>query len=204
MNLVELTKSLTQLRLGGMAEVIEARILQAQTENMPPIDFIGALVSDELARRGTRLIERRTKQAEFRDPQRSLDNFDFDFNKKINRRLVFELATGHFITRHEDVLFLGPPGTGKSHLAQAIGQAAIRQGHRVLYREAHVLLDGTGRSRGERNAQAIRRGHDLRRALDHRRHRHAQAPAQRCRGHARDHHAPLRAGQHHPNLEPAR
>jgi DNA replication protein DnaC len=108
---------------------------------LAPIDFLGALVSDELARRSTRLIERRTKLAQFRDPMRTLDNFDFDFNKKINRRLVFELAAGHFIARREDVLFLGPPGTGKSHLAQAIGQAAIRQGHRVLYREAHVLLE---------------------------------------------------------------
>jgi len=141
MNLVELTKSLSQLRLGGTAEVIETRILQAQTENMAPIDFLSTLVSDELALRSTRLIERRTKQALFRDPQRTLDNFDFDFNKKINRRLIFELATGHFIRRHEDALFLGPPGTGKSHLAQAIRQAAIRQGHRVLYREAHALLE---------------------------------------------------------------
>jgi DNA replication protein DnaC len=141
MNLVELKKALNQLRLGGMTEVIETRILQAQSENMAPIDFVAALVSDELARRSTRLIERRTKQALFRDPQRTLDNFDFDFNKKMNRRLLFELAAGHFITQHEDALFLGAPGTGKSHLAQAIGQAAIRQGHRVLYREAHVLLE---------------------------------------------------------------
>jgi DNA replication protein DnaC len=141
MNLVELTKALNQLRLGGMAEVVETRILQAQSEKMAPIDFIGALVSDELARRSTRLIDRRMKQAQFRDPQRTLDNFDFDFNKKINRRLIFDLATGHFIAQREDALFLGPPGTGKSHLAQAIGQAAIRQGHRVLYREAHVLLE---------------------------------------------------------------
>jgi len=57
------------------------------------------------------------------------------------RRLVFELATGRFVTQHEDGLFHGPPGTGKSHLAQAIGLAVIQQGHRVLYREAHVLLD---------------------------------------------------------------
>jgi len=82
MNLVELTKALNQLRLGGMAEVLETRILQAQSETMAPIDFLGALVSDELARRSTRLIERRTKLAQFRDPQRTLDNFDFDFNKK--------------------------------------------------------------------------------------------------------------------------
>jgi DNA replication protein DnaC len=80
-------------------------------------------------------------KAEFRDPQRTLDNFDFNFNKKMNRSLVFDLATGAFIARHEDALFLGPPGTGKSHLAQAIGQAAIQQGYRVLYRETHKLLD---------------------------------------------------------------
>jgi len=59
----------------------------------------------------------------------------------MNRSLLFDLATGAFIARHEDALFLGPPGTGKSHLAQAIGQAAIQQGYRVLYRETHKLLD---------------------------------------------------------------
>jgi DNA replication protein DnaC len=114
---------------------------QAHPEAMPPIDFLSCLVSDELTRRGDRLLEHRTKQAEFRDPQRTLDNFDFNFNKKMNRSLVFDLATGAFIARHEDALFLGPPGTGKSHLAQAIGQAAIQQGYRVLYRETHKLLD---------------------------------------------------------------
>ncbi len=82
------------------------------------------------------------KQARFRDPRRSLDSFDFAFNKKMNRALVFELATARFIAQREDALFLvGPPGTGKSHLAQAIGRAAIQQGYRVLYREAHLLLE---------------------------------------------------------------
>ena len=107
---------------------------------MAPIDLLSCLVSDELTRRSERLLERRRKQAQFRDSQKTLDNFDFNFNKKMNRSLVFELATGAFIARHEDALFLGPPGTGKSHRAQAIGQAAIQQGHRVLYRETHTLL----------------------------------------------------------------
>jgi DNA replication protein DnaC len=84
---------------------------------------------------------RAASSTQFREPDETLDNFDFDFNKKMNRRLVFELATGQFIDRREDALFLGPPGTGKSHLAQAIGLAAIRQGHRVLYRETHILLE---------------------------------------------------------------
>ena len=81
------------------------------------------------------------KEREFRDPLKTLDNFDFNFNKKMNRSLLFELATANFIGRREDALFLGPPGSGKSHLAQAIGQAVIQQGYRVLYRETHTLLD---------------------------------------------------------------
>jgi DNA replication protein DnaC len=141
MNLIELNHALRQLRLGGMAAVLETRLHQAQAEAMAPIDLISILVSDELTRRGDRLLERRRKQAGFRDPHKTLDNFDFDFNKKMNRSLVFDLAAGTFITRREDALFLGPPGTGKSHLAQAIGQAVIQQGYRVLYRETNTLLD---------------------------------------------------------------
>ena len=93
MNLIELDRALKQLRLGGMAAVLETRLRQAQSE---PIDLISCLVSDELARRGERLLERRKKQAQFRDAQKTLDNFDFNFNKKMNRSLVFDLATGAF------------------------------------------------------------------------------------------------------------
>src|SRR5271154_7124372 len=141
MNLIELNRALRQLRLGGMAAVLETRLRQAQAESLPPVVLIPALVTDELTRRADRMLERRRKQAEFRDPLRTLDNFDFTFNNKMNRSLVFDLATGTFIARHEDALFLGPPGSGKSHLAQAIGQAVIQQGYRVLYRETHALLD---------------------------------------------------------------
>jgi DNA replication protein DnaC len=141
MNVIELQRALRQLRLGGMAAVLETRIHQAQAEAMAPIDLIACLVNDELTRRTDRLLERRRKQAEFRDPHKSLDNFDFTFNPKMNRSLIFDLATAGFIARREDALFLGPGGTGKSHLAQAIGQAAIQQGYRVIYRETHVLLE---------------------------------------------------------------
>lgn len=141
MNLIELHRALRQLRLGGMAAVLETRLQQAQAEPLVPIDFLSCLVSDELTRRGDRLLERRRKQAQFRDPQVSFDNFDFDFNRKMNRSLVFDLATATFVARRDDALFLGPPGTGKSHLAQAIGKAVIDQGYRVIYREAHVLLE---------------------------------------------------------------
>ena len=112
MNLVELDQALRKLRLSGMADVLETRLLHAQTEQMAPIDLLAALVSDELQRREDRLLARRHKQARFRDPDRALDGFDFAFNKKINRAL-----------------------------AQAIGRAAIQQGYRVLYRETHAFLE---------------------------------------------------------------
>jgi DNA replication protein DnaC len=141
MNVVELDHALRKLRLSGMADVLDVRLRQAQTEHLAPLDLVSALVVDELERRQDRLFARRHKQAGFRDADRALDSFDFDFNKKMNRALIYDLATARFIERREDALFLGPPGTGKSHLAQAIGRAAIHQGYRVVYREAHTLIE---------------------------------------------------------------
>src|SRR2546423_13570148 len=101
MNLIELERALRQLRLGGIAAVLETRLRQAQAEAMAPVDLISCLVSDELTRRSERLLERRRKQAAFRDPQRTLDNFDFTFNPKMNRSLVFDLATCAFFGKRE-------------------------------------------------------------------------------------------------------
>ncbi len=141
MNLIELNRALVQLRLSGMVAVLETRLLQAQSDNMAPIDLISTLVSDELDCRSKRLLERRHKQAQFHDANKQLDNFDFQFNPKMNRKLVFDLAAAGWVGRREDALFLGPPGSGKSHIAQAVGHAVIQQGYRVLYREAHALLE---------------------------------------------------------------
>lgn len=140
MNIVELKHALVTLRLSGMASVVETRILEAQTDKRAYLDFLTALVVDELDKRADRLIGRRIRHAAFRDVGKTIDTFDFDFNKKMNRKTIFELATTKFVNAHEDVLLLGPPGTGKSHLAQAIGHAALVSGHRVIYREAHTLV----------------------------------------------------------------
>jgi DNA replication protein DnaC len=135
----ELDRSLRQLRLGGMADALALRAQQARSESLGPLDFIGLLVHDELQRRHDRLIGRRVKAASFRD-DRTLDTFDWKFNA-LDRALIFELANCRFIEQHEDVLLLGNAGVGKSHIAQAIGAAAIHAGFRVFYREAHVLFE---------------------------------------------------------------
>src|SRR6185369_2571671 len=106
MNLVELDHALRKLRLSGMADVLETRLRQAQTDKLAPIDLVSALISDELLRRQDRLFARRTVHARFRDPERALDSFDFDFNKKMNRALIYELATARFVGQREDVLML--------------------------------------------------------------------------------------------------
>jgi DNA replication protein DnaC len=133
-------------------------------------------VSDELTRRSDRLLERRRKHAGFRDPDKSLDNFGFTFYPKMNRSLVFDLATAVFVGKREDALFVGPGGTGKSHLAQAIGQAVILQGYKVLYRETHVLLDELGDAVAEGRRKEYM-DHSNCAVPDHRRFRHAKAPA---------------------------
>ena len=161
MNTIELDRALRKLRLSGMANTLETRIVEAQASNLGALDFLSGLVTDELERRQDKSIARRIKQAKFRDGRRTLDGFDFDFNKKMNRKLIFDLATGRFVGRFEDVLLLGPPGTGKSHLVQAIGHAVILQGWPVAYREAHILLeeladaslDGTRKQYMERMAK---------------------------------------------------
>jgi DNA replication protein DnaC len=109
MTLIELQRTLRQLRCSGLAAGLEGRLLQAQAEHLAPIDFLSTLVQDELLKRQDRLLERRLQQAGFRDVGKTLDTFDFDFNKKMHRALVFELATGRFITQREDGLFLGRP-----------------------------------------------------------------------------------------------
>ncbi len=141
MNQAELDRHLRKLRLSGMANTLPTRLVQAQAERLSPHDFLAMLVHDEMTRRQDRLIERRIKKAGLRDRDKTIDNFDFTFNPKMDKKLIFELTAGRFVTQHEDGLFLGPPGTGKSHIAQAIGHAVIHQGFEVIYKEAHVLVE---------------------------------------------------------------
>jgi len=128
-----LTTNLRKLRLSGLAQSLEVRLHEAQSHQLSHGEFLELILQDELAVRTDRQIERRTRAAMFRD-QRTLEDFDFAFNPSIKRKQVYDLASGAFVRQGRDVLLLGPPGTGKSHLVQAIGQAVIRSGFTVLYR----------------------------------------------------------------------
>ena len=104
MNMAELDHALRKPRLSRMADTLELRLLEARSEKMVPIDIISPSVSDELVRRQDRLLTRRLKKARFRDQEKTLDGFDIGFNKKLNNKLVYELATARFVSQCEDVL----------------------------------------------------------------------------------------------------
>ena len=115
-----LRANLRQLRLSGLAESLDVRIQEAQASRLSHLEFLELILQDELAVRGQRQLDRRTKLALFRD-LKPLDQFDWDFNTSLPRKQIFELATCQFLHQGKDVLLVGPPGTGKTHIAQAIG-----------------------------------------------------------------------------------
>lgn len=133
-----LEQSLRTLRLSGLAASLEVRLTEARGNHLEHEEFLELLVADELAVRASRLVDRRVRAAMFRE-QKSLDEFDFAFNPSIKRKQVFDLATCKFVRDKADVLLLGPPGVGKSFLAQAIGHAAIKCSFVVLYRSVFDL-----------------------------------------------------------------
>ena len=133
-----LQEYLKQLRLSGLAQSLEVRLSEAAGNRLDHAEFLELILQDELAVRGSRQIERRVRAASFRET-RNLDEFDFSFNPSIKRRQIEDLATCRFIREKSDVLLLGPPGVGKSFLAQAIGHRAIKSGMLVLYRSIFDL-----------------------------------------------------------------
>jgi len=125
--------ALKKLRLSGLCQTLEVRLQEASGNQLSHAEFLELLIQDELAVRQDRMIQRRMKAAGFRE-MRTLEDFDWQFNPSIKRKQVFDLATCRFIREGRDVLLLGPPGVGKSHLVQALGYQAIRAGLVVYYR----------------------------------------------------------------------
>jgi len=134
-----LESALRKLRLSGLAQTLDVRLEEAIKNQLTHSEFLELILQDELAVRGERQIERRTKAAAFRDVK-TLDQFDFSFNPSINKRQIYDLATCRFIREANDVLWLGPPGVGKSFLVQALGYQAIKTGFLVYYRSVFDVV----------------------------------------------------------------
>jgi DNA replication protein DnaC len=134
-----LTATLKQLRLSGMGRTLELRLQEAGANRLSHLQFLELIFQDEINLRDQKRIETRTRAAEFKS-LKTLEDFDWRFNSSVSRKEIYELAACHFIRKGSDVLFVGPPGVGKTHLAQAIGYEAIKQGFIVRYRSIFDLI----------------------------------------------------------------
>jgi DNA replication protein DnaC len=139
MSIDTLQQSFKSLRLGGMAANLPMRYQEAKSHELDYLDFASNLLSDEFARRQGNLLNRRLKLARF-PAMKTIDDFDFEFNPCIKKKDLMALASSAFVFKSQNVLLIGPPGVGKSHLATALGVAAIHNGYTVLYKNAFDLV----------------------------------------------------------------
>jgi DNA replication protein DnaC len=137
--MTQIQNTLRQLRLSGLLQTLDVRLQEAAASRLGHGEFLELILQDELNVRHQRQMERRTKAADFR-ALKTLEDFDWHCNPAIHRKQIFELAAGNYLREGKDVLFLGPPGVGKTHLAQALGYEAIKQGKEVLYRSIFDLV----------------------------------------------------------------
>lgn len=135
----ELVPLLKKLRMSGVLQSLEIRVRQAVDDHLSHEEFLVRLLHDEVGRRDAKHLEQRIRRAAFESP-RTLEDFDFHFNPEIPKTKVVDLATCSFVERRENVLLVGRTGTGKSHIAQALGHRACRAGYQVLFSSATDML----------------------------------------------------------------
>jgi DNA replication protein DnaC len=135
----DLVRLLKKLHLSGVLQSLELRTKQASDDNLAMSEFLLRLLTDEVERREAKQLTARLRRASF-EHAKTIEDFDFVFNPSVPKTKVLELATCAFVERNENVLIIGPTGVGKSHLAQALGHRACRDGRQVLYLGAHELL----------------------------------------------------------------
>ena len=155
MNMIEIERALRQLRLSGIADTLSTRVMQAQAAQQPLLETFATILQDELDRRQSRLIERHFKRCGL-DERLTLADFDWRFNPKLTRSAYFELHTLKFVTEGANVLIIGKPGTGKSHVAKAVAYQATLQGYDVRYVEADTEFARYGLASTQEKAQLLK------------------------------------------------
>lgn len=131
-----IAEKLTALGLGYPAGCLPELVEQASREELSPISFLDLVLTGELERKDERRVSTMLKLSGL-PPGKTLEDFDWSFQPRVDRHQIEALATCSYIREKTNVLFLGPPGVGKSHLAAALGVRAIKNGFSV----AHFVLD---------------------------------------------------------------
>lgn len=143
-----LLSKLKDLKLSGVVKTIDMRNEQAIKDNLSFMEFVELLISDEVLNRKNNSSTKRISKAKF--PQhKSLEEYNFNYQPTVNKRFIYNLGTCEFIRKKENIAFIGPPGTGKTHLAIALGLKAIAQGYTVLFTTVNQMLEELYMSRAD-------------------------------------------------------
>jgi DNA replication protein DnaC len=153
----DLLTVLKKLRLSGVVDSLELRLRQTAEESLDPAEFLFRLLHDEVERREAKQFQLRLGRAGF-EHGRTMEDFNFAFNPQIPKAKIIDLATGGFVERRDNILFVGPAGVGKSHLSQALGHRAVRRGHTVVFTTATAMFAQlrTGRGDGSYDRRLLR------------------------------------------------
>ncbi|MGY0372343.1 IS21-like element helper ATPase IstB [Clostridium sp. JNZ J1-5] len=143
-----LLSKLKDLKLSGVIKTIDMRNEEAIKDNLSFMEFIELLINDEVLNRKNNSNTKRISNAKF--PQhKSLEEYNFNYHPTVNKRFIYNLGTCEFIRKKENIAFIGPPGTGKTHLAIALGFKAIAQGYNVLFTTVNQMLEELYMSRAD-------------------------------------------------------
>lgn len=146
------------LRLSGILETLDLRRDEAASQDLDVIEFMYRVLHDEVQRRNSRRLATRLRAAHF-EQDKTIPSFEFQFNTKIPKTKIIELAACHYLAKHENVLLLGPAGVGKSHIAQALGHRACEAGHRVVFERADRLMASLRASRADQSYERTLAGY---------------------------------------------
>lgn len=147
-----LNKQLRQLKLAGIVNSLGVRNEYAIKSNLSYIEFLSLLVEDEISNRRDNSYKKRLHSAHF-PYRKTLEEFDFSFQAKLNKKLIYDLAAGGFVRRKENIVFIGPPGVGKTHLAVAIGIKVLQQNYKVLFTTVYEMIENLVASKADNSYQ---------------------------------------------------
>lgn len=146
--LERLQEQMAKLRLTKSRERLEALLQDAVAKELSYADFLDQLLTEEIVSKTAKNVSMRTNLARF-PFVKSLESFDFGYQPSLDKKQVHNLASCHFIEHGENVVILGPPGVGKTHLSVALGLAAIEHGYRVLFTTAAAMIAALTRALNE-------------------------------------------------------
>lgn len=143
-----LISRLKQFKLSGIVKSLDMRNEQAIKEELSYIEFLEILLYDEASNRMNNSVKKKTHKAKF-PQQKTMEEYNFSFQPTLNKKNIYNLGTCEFIRKKENIAFIGPPGTGKTHLAISLGIKAIAQGYNVLFTTVNEMLEDLYLSRAD-------------------------------------------------------